>query len=50
MNSSKEKLKHYRTRLKEIKPRLVSEAIPNNLRAFVPATFDTMMNDFGIRC
>lgn len=49
MNNDKRKLKNFRTVLKKIKPRLVSQSVPFKTRSFVPSTFDTMMADFGTK-
>jgi hypothetical protein len=43
------KLRTYRKELKKVHGRLVAEARHRASRSFIPATFDTMMLDFGNR-
>jgi hypothetical protein len=44
-----EELKTFRTSLKEISPTLKFAAEKDKTRSYIPATFDTMMQDFGNR-
>jgi len=49
ITNQKEKLKAYRSTLSRLRERLASDAMKENLRGYIPPTFDTMMLDFGNR-